>query len=205
MADEPTDKQTLINKALTVIGHTPISIEDEDDKAESASTAFDLTVDEIFGLHAWSWAKTRRALQRITTPSGSTKPHAFQYPGDVLGAPLAVFSSVQPEQRDFGYILQGSMLFADGENRWADFQEVKPLAQWPSAFRAGFIKALAAELCIPIAELIELRAVYRTELFGRDWEQYQGGLFGRLIAADKAAQPLHTPQLGHQLNSARRS
>jgi hypothetical protein len=203
---KPTDQATLTTRALAVLAHGPLSLEDESDAAETADAIFHMTVDLVFGLHTWSWARKAVALTRVAEPrSVAIRKYAFALPGDRRSGPLSVYTSLDPLTRDYDFRLQDGYVFAHGETRWADFLFVPPMVDWPPQFQTAFVKAFAAELAVPINELFDYGEKLRNECFGADWQQYQGGLFGRLVALDKAAQPMAAPMHGHDFATARRS
>lgn len=191
------DKQALVNEALSVeLGVGPIfSTDDGSDLAEQVEQAWNVTVDRVFGLHDWHFALKTVKLNRLAdTPVNGWK-YAFELPGGRIGPPLKILDDPKRRRplRDFD--LEEGLLFADGANAWARCKFLVDPDTWDPAFRTAFVKALGANLAVPVWADNELKSELMQECFGTPSQGLSGGLFGRLMAQDKAAAPIGEPLL----------
>lgn len=189
------DKATIINQALTDIGAGPMfSIDDGTDKAEAIASVWPVVVDRAFGLHDWSFARRTYQLSRLAgTPINGWR-YGFTLPENRIGSPLKIMdragSSPRP-LRDFA--IEEATLFCNVETAWALVKVAVDPDYWPAEFRAAFVLALGAYLAVPIWQDENMRDAKLQEAFGTPSQGGSGGWFGRLMAQDKASQPVGEP------------
>ncbi|WFS02213.1 hypothetical protein [Rhizobium tumorigenes] len=186
------DRATIINWALTDIGAGPMfSIDDGSDLAMQVDATWQRTVDQIFGMHDWHFSLVTVPMRRLAGSPGNGWQYGFDLPGDRIGAPLAYFRCIAPRPgliRDFS--LEEGKFFANEQSAWAKVKKAVDPDYWDPPWRSAFVKALGGELAVPVWQDEDLRERRRQEAFGTPSQQGTGGVFGRLMAQDKASAPV---------------
>lgn len=186
------DKATIINWALTNIGAGPMfSTDDDSDLAMQIEATWQPLVDKIFGMHTWTFAKVTVRMNRLAGTPDNGWQSGFALPGDRIGNPLAYYRSIAP----FPALIRQFTL-QEGEfycNETMAFAVVKKLVNpdyWDPTFRAAFVTVLGGALAVPVWQDEDLRARRFQDAFGSASMQGTGGEFGRLMAQDKASEPV---------------
>jgi len=189
------DKAAIINWTLTDIGVGPVfSVDDGSELSENCEAVWQRTIDQVFGMHDWSFArKTFKNRRRDETPENGWT-YAFDLPGGRIGNPLKILdqagSSPQP-LRDF--TIEEGILYCNAAETWSLCKvEVSP-DSWPPEWRAAFVVAYGGYLAAPVWGDEDMRNSRLSEAFGTPSKEGTGGLFGRLMAQDKASNPVGTP------------
>lgn len=189
------DKAKIINWTLGDIGVGPIfSTDDGSDLAENCENAWQRTIDQVIGLHNWSFCrKTFKNRRRDETPENGWS-YAFDLPGGRIGNPLKVMdragSSPHP-LRDF--TIEGGILYANVTETWSLCKFEASPDSWPPEWRAAFVVAYGGYLAVPVWADEDMRDRRLAEAFGTPSKEGTGGLFGRLMAQDKASNPVGEP------------
>jgi len=190
------DKVSLINRALMLQLGNPAtySIGDDSSMAASCDAAWDETLFACFSLHDWSFARRTMELVRLVEKPQNGYEFGFALPGNRLGQVLKVMSEARLSQavvRD--YTIEGDVLYCDVGRIWARLRLLVEPDHWDGAFTAAFVVALGAKLAIALNQDEELAAQKTAEAFGTPSQAGSGGLFGRLMAQDRAAEPQGAP------------
>jgi hypothetical protein len=191
MADTTKDKVHVVNRAFLKLG-LPATFSIDAETAEGG------IVDLVWpGLEAtvatkYSWASsvvTRKLIRHSVAPENGFT-YSFEMPGDMVGPPLSVLSSVVPpgaKLRD--YAIEAVGLCAHEPEVWLRCKALIDPRYWSEAFREAFATALASRLAVPMRQ-DEAEEKRLAELaFGRMEQNGGGGLFGDLNAIHMAAQP----------------
>jgi hypothetical protein len=186
------DRATIINMALTDIGAGPMfSVDDDSDLAAQIELQWRAVVDRTFGMHVWTFCQeTFRNTRLEVTPQNGWR-YCFTLPGTRIGDPVAILDQAGRSPRPLKYFaLDGGRLYAEAPETWARVKvEVDP-DYWPPDWRGAFIVALGAYLAVPVWQDYTLRSDLLVEAFGTPSREGTGGLFGRLMAQDRAAAPV---------------
>lgn len=200
--DQLIDRPTLINMALAQLGQPPrfISSNDEGDSEDAFSGTIDrmyrLCLDECYSKHDWSFLRVRTSLVRHAAQPTTGFRYRFDLPGDRLGPITGLFvPGYDAPVREF--IIQSDTLDCNEPIVSARYKADLDPQYWDAGFRHAFVVALASQLAVPLQQDLEMRNFYYQEAFGRTSEQGSGGLFGRLIAQDRASSPLGSPITEH--------
>lgn len=189
------DKQAIINWTLTDIGVGPVfSTDDGSELAENCEAVWQRTIDQVFGLHNWSFArKTYKNRRRDETPENGWR-YAFDLPGGRIGNPLKILDQAGSSPRPLrDFTIEEGLLYCNVTETWSLCKvEVSP-DNWPPEWRAAFVVAYGGYLAVPVWGDEDMRNARLAEAFGTPSKEGAGGLFGRLMAQDKASNPVGEP------------
>ncbi len=189
------DKAAIINRALTQIGVGPVfSIDDGSDLSEQCLQAWDSCIDHTFGLDDWEFAQlTRKNNRHADTPQNGWT-YGFDLPEDRIGEPLKHMDQAGASPRPLrNFRLEGGKLYCNSAETWSVCKfAVDPVA-WPAPWRVAFEKALCGYFAMPVWQDEKMRDDYLAQAFGTPSQMGAGGMFGRLMAQNKAAQPIGEP------------
>lgn len=153
-----TTKTSLINKALTLCGATPIvSITDNTENARKANRVYDIARRSILSECLWSFATTRATL------SVSAVVMPFYYPGEgyVYVRPsdcLKIFATSDPQAV---YKEEGDLIISDtqglGIKYTYDLDD-------PSKYQGLFVDAFGDKLCAEVSYAI-INSASKAEAF----------------------------------------
>lgn len=184
-------KVAIVNRALLKLGQpASYTIDGEIEIGGIADKCWLQTEALCMSLYDWSFARDTRALTRHATAPGNGWTHGFDLPGDRIGEPLAVLRQVSPGEaylRDF--MIEAGSLYCHIPQVWVRIRVALDPRYWDAGFAAAFVTALAAEMAVPLLQDEDLAAHLSMQAFGRPQETGGGGMFGRLIALNRAAQP----------------
>lgn len=186
------DKTFVINMALVKIGAGPMfSTSDTSDLAENIEHVWQTTVDFAFALEPWFWAKrTRRLDQHAATPENGWR-WGYDLPAERVGPAVRFLDQAGHSPRTLrNYHLEGRAVFVNVPELWAEIRLIVPVDDWEAEFRSAFVTLLASELAVPVFQEGGLRDQLRTVALGTPQEKMTGGMFGRLMAQNKAAEPM---------------
>lgn len=186
------DKAMIINWALTEIGAGAMfSTDDTSELALSIENTWQRTVDFAFSLDEWFWAKRVARLARHATSPENGWQYGFDLPADRVGPAVAYLDRAGHSPHPLrNFHLEGASVFANAPDVWAEIRLIVAEDDWDVGFRAAFTKLLASELAIPVFQDGKLKEDLRTICLGQPHEKLTGGLFGRLMAQNKAAEPM---------------
>lgn len=190
-------KATIVNWALTEIGSfATFSIEDDSDLAGQIDNTWQRCVDHCFSMHDWTFCRRTSRLTRHATAPENGWQFGFDLPGDKIGDPLKLLARAgqSPEPlRNFD--LEGNAVYTNVATCWARCRVAVDPQYWDPGFRSAFTVALAGFLAIPVSHDKDERDSQFTRAFGTPSKEGTGGMFGRLMAQNKAAAPIGQPLL----------
>ena len=186
------DKTEIINRALVKIGAGPMfSTRAKGSLAQNIANTWDTTVDFAFGLDDWYWAKRTLSCTRHADVPQNGWRYGFDLPAERVGPAVRYLDQAGHSPRALrNFHLEGKAVFANAPEVWAEIRVIVPVDDWDVTFRSAFVTLLAAELAIPVYQDRGLREELRTVALGTPSEKNTGGLFGRLMAQNKAAEPM---------------
>lgn len=191
--DSVIDRVTIINWALADLGASPVmSIDDGSDQAGTVAQCWQRCVDHCFSLH--DWHDFRKSFRLERAPDRPFNGWAFEHflPGVRIGGALKVMQAGSTEPvRDFDR--EGASIFSNHDDLWVRLKVYLDPQHWEPGFRAAFTVALAAYLAVPIRSSTDMRDTLMAQAFGTPSREGTGGMFGRLIAQDRAAAPIGRP------------
>lgn len=190
------DKATIINWALTDIGAGPMfSVDDDGDLAYQIENVWQAVVDRTFGMHDWTFARqTYRNTRHADRPENGWS-YGFDLPGNRIGNPLKIMDQAGHSPRPLrNFTIEAGKLYCEAPETWSLVKVAVDPDTWLPEWRAAFVVALGAYLAVPVWQDKDLRADMLVEAFGTASREGTGGLFGRLMAQDKASNPIGSPQ-----------
>lgn len=190
------DKATIINWALTDIGAGPMfSVDDDSDLAGQIENVWQPVVDRTFGMHDWTFSrKTYRNARHAEKPENGWS-YGFDLPGNRIGNPLKIMDQAGQSPRPLrNFTIEEGKLYCEAPETWSLVKVAVDPDTWPPEWRGAFVVALGAYLCVPVWQDRDLKADMLVEAFGTPSREGTGGLFGRLMAQDKASNPIGSPQ-----------
>lgn len=188
------DKAVIVNWALGKIGSfATFTIDGDDDLSSQVGLTWQRCVDQCFGLADWSFLKQTFLLDRTTTAPLNGWKHEFALPGGRIGDPLKIMAGTTGKAPLRCYDIEGDHLYADETVVRGTFKVYRDPEYWDPAFRAAFTTALAGYLAVPVTHDTDMRDDLLREAFGTPSKEGTGGLFGRLMAQNKAGAPVGHP------------
>lgn len=206
MSEAALTRAMIVNWALAELGIAPkFTDADSSTLGQQVTIFWQRCEAHCFGLHDWTFARATRKLTRRDETPNNGWAYAYDMPGDRIGPPLKVTTDPECRLPLRAYDIEGAVLYAAEPTAYARIRVAVDLAAWPPQFASAFGTALAHYLAVPLTQDLDMAASKKVEAFGRDHEGGAGGLFGRLIAQDRAGQPLGSPQLADDPFTAGRS
>lgn len=187
------DRATIINMALTDIGAGPMfSVDDESDLAEQIDLQWRAVIDRTIGMHPWTFfRKTYRNTRLDATPENGWR-YGFALPGARIGNPLKILDQAGQSPRPLKHFtIEEGKVFCNAEETWSLCKFEADPDYWPPEWRGAFVVALGAYLAVPVWQDNDLRNAMLVEAFGTPSREGTGGLFGRLMAQDRASEPVN--------------
>ncbi|TYC51623.1 hypothetical protein FMN50_20290 [Rhodobacterales bacterium] len=186
------DKASIVNMALSEIGHfTTFSQDDDPDLTDAVNQSWQRAIDRCVSLGDWKDFRRTRKLNPLSDAPETGWAYAHALPGDRVGPPLKIMRSAgqSPEPlRNFDR--EGSLILSNERNIWARCKVITEPATWDPGWRDAFVTALAGYLAVPLLQNGDMKAEKHREAFGTPSQEGAGGKFGRLLAQDKASAPL---------------
>ena len=184
-------KLSIVSDALIMLGASPLSsFADGTDEAQVGDRLYDDVRDTILMQYPFSWTLKKVQLARLVDAPINEWKYNYQFPGDMLGNPRAVFNTnavgANPV-RDFEIYSGG--LFTNLEEVYIDYQFRPEPAIFPPYFVRLLKTALAAEFAEPITDQITKADYYHNKAYGSPAENMRGGLMRVAINIDGASQP----------------
>ena len=186
------DKAMIINWALTEIGAGAMfSTDDGSDLAVNIENTWQRTVDFAMALDDWSWTRKIRRLDRHAAEPENGWRYGFALPADRIGPANSFLAEAGQSPRPHrNFHLEGNAVYVNVPDLWAEIRVLVAVDDWDASFRAAFTKLLASELAIPVWQDGKLKEDLRAVALGQPHEKGSGGMFGRLMAQNKAAEPV---------------
>lgn len=190
MAEAEITKPTIVNWALSEIGLAPkFSIDDQTKLGATVDIYWPRAVARCFGVHDWTFCRRTYLLTRQAATPVTGFRYGFDLPGDRIGLPMKYSEDPRSTRPVRNFRIEGTTVFVDVPTLYAVCKvPVDPVA-WPPQFMDAFAKCLASYLCVPLLQDIELAGAKEKEAFGNAQEGGAGGMFGRLIAQERAGEP----------------
>jgi len=199
------DENKIANIALSrIAGGSIDSITDPVSDLEATCANIYTILVETLLAHEWNWAFAEAELAKnpdLTPLKDYTT--AFRLPADMLSGPAAVYGD-GATRNDGAWRIASDHLYCNYTTVIIDYRRKPPVSEWPSYFVNLVIKAMEADLAMPVRENATLKAALTQEAFGSPAENGRGGLFGVAKRLDAQSKPIKSIFAnGNPLTSAR--
>lgn len=186
------DRATIINMALTDIGAGPMfSVDDDSDLAAQIELQWMAVIDRTIGMHSWSFCRKTYKNTLLSTAPDNGWRYCFDLPGTRIGNPLKILDQAGQSPRPLKrFTIEEGKLFCDVTETWSLCKFQADPDYWPPEWRGAFVVALGAYLAVPVWQDADMRNDMLVEAFGTPSREGTGGLFGRLMAQDRASEPV---------------
>jgi hypothetical protein len=189
------DKVSIVNMALSEIGHfTTFSLDANDDLADAVHQSWQRAIDHCVSLHDWKDFRRTRKLRRLTDAPETGWTYAHELPGDRVGEPLKILSQAGQSPvplREFDR--EENLILCETQDVWARCKVILEPVSWDGGWRAAFVMALAGYLAVPVLQSEDMKEKKHRNAFGTPSQEGAGGMFGRLMAQDRASAPIGSP------------
>jgi len=176
---------SLCSRALMNLGAAPInSFDTPGDTPKFLKLAYPEIVATITSTYQWECMKVRKPLTReAVAPSGFQ--YAFIMPGDMIGAPIAIFTSEQSYVRaTAGYEVRGRRIVTNWSEVWGEYSVIKPETEWPAWFAELVVGAICAEIAFMVTDQQNVKDYWDAKTYGTPSENRIGGLMGQAMTLD---------------------
>jgi hypothetical protein len=191
MAETAPAKVGIVNRALLKLG-LPASY------SIDANTSIGGIVDTLWpgvearavAVYDWSHFRATRQASVIAAAPANGWAYGFTLPADRVGDPIAVLDQAGANESYLrSFMLEAGNLYTNVKPVWVRVRVMQDPNYWDLGFQEAFVVALAAELAVPLTQDENARAQFMADAWGKPQENGLGGLMGRLIALNRAAQP----------------
>lgn len=184
-------KVHLVNRALVKLGLRPSYTTDQaSELGAMVEAVFDPLLAEVATNFDFPFLRQTLALDPLAGPPQNGWPYGFKLPATRIGSPLSFLDQVYPRERYLReFMLEAGNVYAACTVLWGRFRILLDPQYWDEGFAEAYVTGLAGRLAVPMTQDAELEEARIREAFGSQQEQRRGGLFGRLIAMNKAAEP----------------
>lgn len=205
MSDSELTKPMIVNWALAELGLRPnFSIDEESELGQLVAIFWPRAIAHCFGLSDWTFCRKTYRLTRLVEQPVTGYRNGFEMPRPRLGEPVKFLRDPQSSQPIRDTRIEGETLFCNEDAVWAVCKvDVEP-AYWDQLFATCFAVALASYLAVPLLQDLEMAEAKFVTAFGSRSEGGAGGLFGRLIAQNRAAGPVSASILDNDILTAGR-
>lgn len=198
MDNQTIDKATVVNMAL--IGRLGMpgnySIDGETELGGSVDVVWPLAVAQCFSLHDWNFCRRTSKLARHSAAPDNGWRYGFDLKGDRIGDPLKLLKQAgENEALLRNFTIEGGSVYANEPDVWSRDKVAVDPKYWDSGFLVGFVIVFGAYLAVPVLQDTKMRDDGLTEAFGTPSQGGGGGYFGRLLAQNRASEPVGSPLL----------
>lgn len=178
--------------ALVRLGEAPIqSFEDGGDPSTVCATVYPRYRAFLLSCYPWRFTIFKIELARNAVAPLNEWRYAYDFPGDLINGPLAIFRDNDEDAATFTrYEQYGRQVFTDEDRIFADYQRDVLEENWPAYFVEFAVEAFAAEIAMAITDNASLEQVKKVSAWGGNMN---GGKFLKAKTEDARRQP--TPSL----------
>lgn len=200
------DKPTIVNWALAELGKAPnFSVDSSTSMGAMVDIFWPRALAQCFSLHDWTFCRRTFLLSRQAATPVTGYAYGFDLPGGRFGEPVKYGNDPKCKSPVRDVRIEGNTVFADVDTLYAVCRLALDPSAWDLGFANCFAVALAAYLAVPLLQNADLEARKMEKAFGTPKDGGAGGMFGRLIAQYRAAEPVGAPLLANDPFTASRS
>jgi len=204
MADAEIDKAMIVNWALVELGLAPnFSIDEQTKLGGLVDIFWPRACARSFGLHDWTFCRQTFLLTRQEAVPVTGYAYGFDLPGNRVGPALKLLSDPRRSTPIRDFTIEGKTVFTDEPVAYARCKVMVDPVDWDPQFADAFATLLSSYLAIPLLQDAELKADKEASAIGTPSTGGTGGIFGRMIAQDRAAAPVSDPAVSNALDGGR--
>lgn len=190
MAEMTQSMVAVVNRALVKLGQgaASYSLDTATDLGGMVEQAWPGVVAQAISLYDWSFARKTYATTLLGDSPDNGWAYGFQLPPRI-GEPVGVLDNVVREHFIRDFMSESGFLYTNVKPVWVRVRQLSDPDYWDEGFKEAFAILLASELAVPLLQDKDLAEAYRIQAIGTEQERGTGGMFGKLIALNKAAQP----------------
>lgn len=176
---------SICNRALMGLGSAPLnSFDTPSDTGKFLKIAYPEIRAMVASAYMWECMKTIKPLTlEAGTPVGFG--YSFIMPGDMVGAPIAVYWTPAPWQRGTnGFEIRGRRILSNYQQLWVEYSVIKPEADWPSWYAELMVGAVASEIAYMVTDQQSVKDYWEGKTYGSPSENRVGGLMGQAMTLD---------------------
>lgn len=193
-------KAMIVNWALVELGLAPnFSIDDETTLGGLVDMFWPRAIGHCFGLHDWTFCRRTSRLSRQDEEPETGYRFGFDLPGDKIGPPMKLLRDPRREDPIRHSRIEGRTLYCDEDTVYAVCKVAVAPKVWDLQWASAFATAFSSFLAVPLTQDGDLAADKWAAAFGTRSEGGTGGVFGRMIAQDRAAAPVGSNLLANDL------
>lgn len=204
--DAERDIASLVNDALIMHLGLPgtFSIDGESQYSGQIDAVYKHCVAFCFSLTDWSFCRRTAKLTRQEATPENGWQYAHDLPGDKIGPALKYLDNPRSERPMRNFAIEGTAVYSNSPELWARCKVRVKEDAWDDAFAHAFTVVLGSMLAVPLLQDKSLEKQLREDAFGSRTDNMQGGVMGRLMAQERAGQPVASPMYDNDpLTSAR--
>lgn len=191
MADSAEARVLVVNRALMLLGLPASYTIDaaDDDVGGTVDLIWPMVEALVVSIYNWSYCQDVLDTIALADAPNNGWTYGFALPANRVGDPLAVLTDVVHETYLRQFMLAGGKLYTNISPVWVRCRVLLDPAYWDIGFSMSFSIALASALAVPLIQDETREESLKVRAFGTEQENYGGGLFGKLITINRAAQP----------------
>ncbi len=204
MAEAEITKVMIVNWALVELGLAPkFSDDDKTPLGGFVDIFWPRALARAFGLHDWTFCRQTFQLTRQAAVPVTGYRYGYDLPGNRVGPALKLLSDPRRSTPLRDFTIEGKTAFCDEETVYARCKVMVDPVDWEPQFADAFATLLASYLAIPLTQDAKLAADKEAAAIGTASTGGAGGVFGRMIAQDRAAAPVSDPAVSQALDGGR--
>lgn len=194
MPDSELTRAMIVNWSLAELGLAAnFSIDEQTPRGADVGIFWPRAIAHAFSLTDWTDFRRTSQLTRQSAAPDTGYTYGYDLPGDRLGPPMKLLSDPRRETPLRDFRIEGDTMSCDEPVAWAVCKVERDPAYWDPQFANAFAVLLASYLAVPQLQDVDMAAEKMAQAIGTRGEGGTGGMFGRLIAQNKAAHPMASP------------
>lgn len=194
MPDSELTQPMIVNWSLAELGLAAnFSTDEQTTRGADVALMWPRAEAQSISLTDWTnFRRTTRLTRQAATPD-TGYAYGYDLPGDRFGEPLKLLSDPRRETPIRDQRIEGDTLSCDEPTVYAVCKVRRDPAYWDPQWANCFAVLLASYLAVPLLQDPDMAEAKMVLAIGTRSEGGTGGMFGRLIAQNRAAGPVASP------------
>lgn len=176
---------SICSAAIMELGGLPInSFDTPGDVAQFLKLRYPMLRAGVIGGYQWECMKVRKELTReAAVPVGFE--YAFLLPGDLIGAPVAAYTSGDAyAYATSAYEIRSRRVLANYPRLWLEYTANRPESEWPAFMVELMIAVVKDAIAFMLTDQQSVRDSCYINAYGTPSENRLGGLMGQAMTLD---------------------